>query len=62
MIRLKVNGKERAFDGDPDMPCSGICAMCSGDRNQVRLRNGTMRMHGPPQWGHSLLHDFAEGS
>ncbi len=26
MIRLKVNGVSRQFDGDPDMPCCGSSA------------------------------------
>jgi len=25
MVKLKVNGIDRTFDGDPNMPCCGTC-------------------------------------
>jgi len=28
MVKLRVNGIDRAFDGDPDMPYCGTCATC----------------------------------
>ena len=26
MATFTINGSSRTFDGDPNMPCSGICA------------------------------------
>ena len=64
MIRLKVNGKEKTFDGDPDMPLLWYLRdVARAHRNEVRLRHGAVRrLHGAPEWrGHPLLHHPHEG-
>ena len=46
MIKLKVNGVDQEFDGDPNMPCSGTFATNWAARHQVRLRRGALwRLH-----------------
>ena len=65
MIRFKVNGKEKTFDGDPDMPLLWYLRdVAATHGNEVRLRHGIVRrMHGAPEWrGDSLLHHSHEGS
>ncbi len=50
MIRLKVNGQNHQFDGDPDMPLLWLLRdELNLKGNQVRMRHGAVRrMHGSP--------------
>ena len=64
MIRLKINGVGRTFDGDPEMPLLWYLRDVGTDRHQVRLRHGAVRsLHrASERQGGTRLHDADAGS
>ena len=59
MIRLRVNGTDRTFDGDPATPLAVVPARrARADRHEVRMRHGAVwRVHGARGWpGDARLH------
>jgi hypothetical protein len=40
---IKINAVDHSVDVDGNTPCSGCCGRARHDRNQVRLRQGSLR-------------------